>query len=193
MPSGYFEQHIHCPRLTGPPVIRAYESIVSPSQRVSQQQGRDIISRLTHPTSPSRTAVRCHIHVKSIARTVPLAKRNSLFHRPPTSALATLGARKPAVCFCRSEQASIAVAAVRILAKPTRTLRRLRTGRERQARCFVQQIGPSRSAHCRRTAHAARRDLDGAEIAGAVWPLRFSDWLRDIRGLLARNLTKQPF
>jgi hypothetical protein len=44
-------------------------------------------------------------------------RRKSLFRRPPTSTLAVIGARKPAVCFCRSEQASIAFAAVEILAE----------------------------------------------------------------------------
>jgi hypothetical protein len=112
--------------------------------------------------------------------------RNLLFRRPPTSARATVDARKPAVCFRRSEQASIAVAAVGILAKLTRTIRRHRTGRQRQARCFAQQIGPSRSMHCRRTAHDARCDLDRAEIAGVVRPLRSRNW----RGFL---LAKQSF
>ena len=117
----------------------------------------------------------------------------SLFRRPPTSGRATFDARKPTVCFCRSEQASIAVAAIGILAELTQANRRHRTGLQRQARCFAQQIGLSRSAHCRRTGHDARRDLDRAEIAGAVRPLSSRDWRGFVRGLFARNLAEQPF
>ena len=120
-------------------------------------------------------------------------RRKSFFRRPPTSALAVIAARKPAVCFFRSEQASIAVAAVGILAELARTIRRHRTGLQRQARCFAQQIGPSRSVHRRRTAHDARRDRDRAEIASGVRPLRSRDWRGFLRGVLARNLVKQPF
>jgi hypothetical protein len=122
-----------------------------------------------------------------------LQRRKSLFRRSPTSARATVDARKPTVCFCRTEQASIAVAAVGVLAELTRTTRRHRTGLQRQARCFPLQIGPSRSAHCRRTAHGARRDLDRAEITGAVRPLRSRDRRGFVRGVLARNLAKQTF
>jgi hypothetical protein len=122
-----------------------------------------------------------------------LQRPKSLFRRPPTSARATVDARKPAVCNCRSEQASIAVAAVGILAELTRALRRHCTGLQRQAWCFAQQIGPSRSVHCSRTAHDARRDLDRAEIAGAVRPLRSRDGRGFDCGVLARNLAKQPF
>jgi hypothetical protein len=46
-------------------------------------------------------------------------QRNSLFRRPPTCALAAFKPHKPAVCFRRSEQASIAVAAVGILEELT--------------------------------------------------------------------------
>jgi hypothetical protein len=102
-------------------------------------------------------------------------------------------ARKPAVYCCRSEQASIAVAAVGVLAELTRAIRRHRTGLQRQARCFAQQIGPSRSVHCRRTAHDARRNLDRAEIAGVVRPPRSRDRRGFVRRVLARNLAKQPF
>jgi hypothetical protein len=122
-----------------------------------------------------------------------LQQRNSLFRRPPTSPRPTVDARKPAVCFCRTKQASIAVSAVGILAKLTRTTRRHRTGLQRQARCFPQQIGSSRSVHCRRTMHNARRDLDRAEIAGAVRPIRSRDRRGFLSGVLARNLAQQPF
>ena len=120
-------------------------------------------------------------------------RRKSLFRRPPTSMLAAIGTRKPAVCFCRSEQASIAFAAVDILAELARTICRYRTGHQRQARCFTQQIGPSRSVHRRRTAHHARRDRDRAEIASGIHPLRSRDWRECLRGVLARDLFKQPF
>ena len=104
-----------------------------------------------------------------------LPQRKSPFRRPPTYARAIVGARKPAICSCRSEQASITVAAVGVLAELARATRRHCTGLHRQARCFAQQIGPSRGVHCRRTAHEARRDLDRAEIAGAVRSLRSHD------------------
>jgi len=122
-----------------------------------------------------------------------LKRCKSLFRRPPTPALAAFEARKPAVCFCRSEQASIAVAAVGILAELAQTIRRHRAGLQRQARCFAQQIRPSRSAHCRRTAHDARGNLDRAEIAATVRPLRSREWCGSLLGELARNLAKQPF
>jgi hypothetical protein len=60
-----------------------------------------------------------------------LQPRKSLCRRPPTSALAAFGAREPPVCFCLSEQAPIAVAAVGILAELARTIRRHRTGLQR--------------------------------------------------------------
>lgn len=116
----------------------------------------------------------------------------SLCRRPPTSALAAFGAREPAVCFCRSEQASIAIAAVGILAELARTIRRHRTGLQRQARCFAQQNAPSRSVLRGRTAPDARRERDRAEIAAAVRPLRSRDWRGFLRGVLARSLAKQP-
>jgi hypothetical protein len=122
-----------------------------------------------------------------------LQRRKSLFRRPPFSRPAAFEARKPAVCFCRSEQASIAVAPVRILAELARTIPRHRTGLQRQPRCFAQQIGPSRSVHRRRTTHDARRDRDRAEIAGGVRPLRSRDWRGLLRGVLARDLAKQLF
>jgi hypothetical protein len=120
-------------------------------------------------------------------------QRKSLFRRPPTSAGATVDARKPSICSCRSEQASIAVAAVGVLAELTRAPRRHCTGLHRQARCFAQQVGPSRGVHCRRTAHEAWRDLDRAEIAGAVRSLRSHDGRGFVCGVLARNFAKQPF
>jgi hypothetical protein len=51
----------------------------------------------------------------------------SPFRRSPTAALAVIGARKPMVCFCCSEQSSIAVAAVGIPVELARTLCRHRT------------------------------------------------------------------
>jgi hypothetical protein len=123
----------------------------------------------------------------------PSIRRKSLFRRPASFALAAFDAHKPAVCFCRSEQAPIAVPAVGILAKLTSTIRRHRTTHQRQARCLSQQIGPSRDLHCRRTAHNARRDLDSAEIAGAVRPHMFNDWLRCLRGMFARDFAKELF
>jgi hypothetical protein len=115
----------------------------------------------------------------------------SPFRRPPSFALATFDAHKPAVCFRCSEQAPIAVPAVGILAEPARTIRRHRAAHQRQARCLAQQIGSSRNLHCRRTAHNARRDFDRAEIAGAVRPRMFSDWLRCRWGVRARDFAKE--
>src|ERR1700733_10772964 len=122
-----------------------------------------------------------------------LFRTKSLFLGPPTSALAAFAAGKPARYFCRSEQAALVVAAVRILAELTRTSRRHRTAHQGQVRCFAQQIGPSRSLHCRRTASAARRDLDRAKVAGAVRPFRVSNWRMFVSGVLARSFAKQPF
>jgi hypothetical protein len=128
-----------------------------------------------------------------IRRVEALQRRRSLFRRPPTFAPAALEACKPAVGFCRSEQASVAVAAVRILAELARTTRRHRTGLQRQARCFAQQIESSRTMHRRRTAHDARRDRDRAEIAAGVRSLGSRDWRGFRRGVLARYLAKQLF
>jgi hypothetical protein len=122
-----------------------------------------------------------------------LQRRQLPFRRPPSFALATFDAHKPAVCFRRSEQAPIAVPAVGILAEPARTIRRHRAAHQRQARCLAQQIGSSRNLHCRRTAHNARRDFDRAEIAGGVRPLMFSDWLRCRWGVRARDFAKELF
>jgi len=121
-----------------------------------------------------------------------LQPRKSLCRRPPTSALASFGSREPAVCFCRSEQASIADAAVGILAELARTIRRHRTGLQRQARCFAQQNAPFRSVLRGRTAPDARCERDRAEIAAGVRSLRSRDWRGFLRGGLARSLAKQP-
>jgi len=118
---------------------------------------------------------------------------DSFFSRSPASALAVFEAAKPAVCFCRSEHAPIAVAAVRILAKPARTLRRHRTAHQRQTRCFAQEVDPSRNLPCRLTANDTRRDLDRAEIARAAWALGIGCWSDFLREVIARNFAKQLF
>jgi hypothetical protein len=115
------------------------------------------------------------------------------FRRPPTSAPAALETCNPAIYFRCSEQASIAVAAVGILAELARTIYRHRAAAQRQARCFAQQIRPSRSLHCRRTTRDAGRDLDRAKVAAFVRPLKFGDWREVFRAVLARNRAKQPF
>jgi hypothetical protein len=121
-----------------------------------------------------------------------LQLRKSLCRRPPTFALAAFGAREPAVCFCRSEQASIAVAAIDILAELARTIRRHRTGLQRQAWCFAHQNAPSRSVLRGRAALDARRERDRAEIATGVRSLRSRNWRGFLRGVLARSRAKQP-
>jgi hypothetical protein len=119
-------------------------------------------------------------------------RKMSLFRRPPTFALAAVDPHKPAVCLCRPEQPPIAVAAVGILAEPTRTIRRHRTTHQRQARCLAQQVGPPHDLRCRCTAHNARCDLDGAEVACAAQPLTFEVCCGFLRGLFG-PLAKQPF
>jgi hypothetical protein len=116
----------------------------------------------------------------------------NLIRRPPASALAAFGTREPAACFSRSEQAPVAVAAVGSLEELARTIRRHRTGLQRQAGCFAQQNAPSRSVLRGRTTPGARRKRDRAEIAAGVRPLRSRDWRGFLRGLLAWSLAKQP-
>jgi len=113
--------------------------------------------------------------------------------RPPASPLAAFGAREPAVCFSRSEQAPVAVAAVGSLEELARAIRRYRTGLQRQPWRFAQQSAPSRSVLRGRTAPDARRERDRTEIAAGVRPPRSRDWLGFLRGLLAWSLAKQPF
>jgi hypothetical protein len=113
--------------------------------------------------------------------------------RPPTSALAAFGLRKPALGFPCTKQAAVDVAAVGIPSKHARKSRRHRTAHQRQARCLAQQIAPSRSPHCRRTAGEARRNLDRAEIAAAVRPLKIGNLPKVVRGRRARIPIKQSF
>ena len=115
----------------------------------------------------------------------------SLFGRSPTSAGATFDTSKPAVCLCRAEQASIAVAPVRVLAVLTRAICRHGTGLQRQARCLSHQIGPTHSVRCGRAALDAGRNFDRAKIAAR--PHGFRDPRGSLRGLFARSLSEQCF
>ena len=118
--------------------------------------------------------------------------RALLGRRPPTSAFAVFGTAEPVFSFCRAEQAPIAVAAIRILAELARTIRRHRTGLQRQARCFAQQNAPSRSVPRGRTASDARCERDRAEIAADVRPLDFDDWRGVLCEVPGRSTAKQP-
>lgn len=110
----------------------------------------------------------------------------SVGRRPAGCVLTALGACEPAVGFGRAEQATIAVAAVGMLAEPAPAAGRHRAVWQRQAWRFTQQIALGGPVLHDRMALGGRSDRDCSIVAaGLPWP-----GSRAGRGLLRRRFAR---